>query len=52
MVREEGPDHDKTFEVELYLNNRIIGRGEGRSKKDAQQSAARDAIAGLGVRNV
>jgi len=52
LVREEGPDHDKTFEVALYLNNGIIGRGEGRSKKDAQQSAARDAIAGLGVRNV
>jgi ribonuclease-3 len=51
LIREEGPDHDKTFEVALYLNNAIIGRGEGRSKKDAQQAAAKDAIEGMGVRN-
>lgn len=51
LIREEGPDHDKTFEVALYLNNAITGRGKGHSKKDAQQAAAKDALAGLGVRN-
>lgn len=51
LLKEEGPDHDKTFEVALYLNNKVIGRGEGHSKKDAQQAAARDAIISLGVKH-
>lgn len=51
LLKEEGPDHDKTFEIALYLNNAIIGRGTGHSKKDAQQAAARDAIISLGVKN-
>lgn len=49
LLKEEGPDHDKTFEIALYLNNKLIGRGEGHSKKDAQQAAARDAMVSLGV---
>lgn len=51
LLREAGPDHDKTFEIALYLNNTMIGKGEGHSKKDAQQAAARDAIISLGVKN-
>ncbi|MDD3704790.1 MAG: ribonuclease III [Clostridiaceae bacterium] len=51
LIKEEGPDHDKTFEVALYLNNSLIGRGKGHSKKDAQQAAAGDALVGLGVRD-
>lgn len=51
LIREEGPDHNKTFEVALYLNNTITGRGKGHSKKDAQQAAAKDALKGLGVRH-
>lgn len=51
LLREEGPDHNKTFEIALFLNNSVIGRGEGHSKKDAQQAAARDAIVRLGVKN-
>jgi ribonuclease-3 len=51
LLKEQGPDHDKTFEIALYLNNTMIGKGEGHSKKDAQQAAARDAINSLGVRN-
>ena len=51
MLKEEGPDHDKTFEIALYLNNTMIGRGTGHSKKDAQQAAAKDAIISLGVKN-
>ncbi len=41
---ERGPDHDKTFVVEVGLNGRVVGRGEGRSKKEAEQSAAKVAI--------
>lgn len=51
LLKEEGPDHNKTFEIALYLNNSIIGRGTGHSKKDAQQAAARDAIISLGIKN-
>lgn len=51
LAKEKGPDHDKTFEIELYLDDNIIGRGTGHSKKDAQQAAARDAIMRMGVRN-
>jgi len=35
--------------VALYLDNKIIGRGTGHSKKDAQQAAAKDAIESLGA---
>ena len=51
LLKEEGPDHNKTFEIALYLNNTMIGKGAGHSKKDAQQAAARDAILSLGVKN-
>lgn len=51
LLREKGPDHDKTFEIALYLNNTLIGKGTGHSKKDAQQEAARNAIASLGANN-
>ena len=39
-VREEGPDHDKRFEIEVWSERRLLARGEGRSKKDAEQAAA------------
>ncbi|MGE5629719.1 MAG: ribonuclease III [Caulobacteraceae bacterium] len=51
MLKEEGPDHNKTFEMALYLNSTLIGTGAGHSKKDAQQAAARKAIISLGVRD-
>jgi len=51
LLKEEGPDHDKIFEVALYLNNTMIGSGTGHSKKDAQQAAAKAAIACLGVKH-
>ncbi|HET7753529.1 MAG TPA: ribonuclease III [Anaeromyxobacteraceae bacterium] len=44
VVAEHGPDHSKTFEVELELRGEVVGRGSGRSKKDAEQSAARGAL--------
>ncbi len=50
VVAEHGPDHSKTFEVETDLRGEVVGRGTGRSKKDAEQAAARfalEALAGL-----
>ena len=44
VVREFGPDHDKTFCVEISVNNEVLGSGEGKSKKLAEQSAAQLAI--------
>ena len=43
-VGESGPDHDKRFEVEARLNSNVIGRGIGRSKRQAEQLAAAEAI--------
>ena len=44
LVGQSGPDHDKQFEVEVSLNGTVVGRGTGRSKKRAEQDAARTAI--------
>ena len=44
LVGQTGPDHDKRFEVQVSLNGQVIGKGEGTSKKRAEQDAARDAI--------
>ena len=44
MVGEEGPDHCKSFTVELFVGDRSAGCGTGRSKKAAEQAAAYDAI--------
>jgi ribonuclease-3 len=38
-----GPDHDRVFTVEIYLGDELMGEGEGRSKKEAEQDAARAA---------
>lgn len=43
-VGESGPDHDKTYDVEVYVNGEKRGNGSGRNKKSAEQEAARDAI--------
>ena len=44
LVGESGPDHDKQFVVEVSLNGKPVGQGTGRSKKKAEQDAARVAI--------
>ena len=46
---EEGPDHCKTFSVEVTMTGESLGRGQGRSKKEAQQMAAKDALQRLGA---
>ena len=48
-VGESGPDHRKTFAVEAKLNGNVIGRGEGRSKRIAEQAAAADALVLFGI---
>lgn len=50
VVAELGPDHSKTFEVEVELRGEVLGRGAGRSKKDAEQGAARMAVEALAAR--
>lgn len=44
LVREEGPDNDKTFFTELYLDEVLVGCGKGKTKKESQQEAAKDAF--------
>ncbi len=48
LVDESGPDHDKRFKVEVHLNSNVIGSGVGRSKKEAEQMAAREALELMG----
>jgi ribonuclease-3 len=50
VVAEHGPDHSKTFEVETDLRGEVVGRGAGRSKKDAEQAAAKLALDALARR--
>jgi len=44
VVREEGPEHDRRFTVEVFVGTQSYGVGRGRSKKDAEQAAAAEAI--------
>ncbi len=44
MVSEVGPDHDKKFITAVYINDKPIAQGEGRSKQEAEQAAARKAL--------
>jgi ribonuclease-3 len=48
VVRSEGPDHLKEFEVEVILQESALGRGRGHTKKEAEQNAAREALEKLG----
>ena len=48
LVGESGPDHDKRFEVNVMLNSNIIGHGVGKSKKSAEQLAAKEALELMG----
>ncbi len=44
LVEEVGPDHDKTFTVNIFIQNELYGVGHGKSKKDAEQNAAKQAL--------
>ncbi len=48
IASETGPDHQKQFEVEVLINGNVKGRGSGKSKKEAEQRAAKEALAGFG----
>ena len=47
-TRESGPDHDRHFVVGVYVGKELYGEGEGKSKQDAEQSAARAALEAKG----
>ncbi len=44
IVNEEGPQNDKTFTVDVLIDGLTLGRGIGKTKKEAEQIAARNAI--------
>ena len=44
LINSYGPPHDPTFEVNVTFNNQILGKGKGKSKKEAEQLAAKDAL--------
>ena len=47
MLSQSGPDHDKTFVFQVLVNGVPVGQGRGRSKKEAEQMAAREALESL-----
>lgn len=49
--KEMGPDHEKTFNVDVSVGGRVIGHGQGRTKKEAEQAAARAALDGTALRS-
>src|SRR6516164_1974987 len=49
VVSEQGPDHSKTFEVEVTVGTELFARARGRSKKEAEQAAARQTLTMLEV---
>ena len=44
IIKESGPDHDKTFEAEVSLNGKVLATGVGKSKKEAEMQAAKKAL--------
>jgi len=50
LVKTTGPDHDKTFAVRVQLGSRTLGAGNGKTKKEAEQAAARDALRKLALK--
>jgi ribonuclease III len=49
VVEQEGPPHDRRFAVQAVVDGEIVGHGAGRSKKDAEQAAAAQALAAPGI---
>lgn len=47
LVKKSGPDHDKTFWIEVTVNNEVFGPGKGKNKKEAEQNAASEAYKSL-----
>jgi len=51
VTKEEGPDHDKVFHVNVMVNKNVAGKGVGKNKKIAEQNAAKDALIQEGCLN-
>ncbi|MBV1816581.1 ribonuclease III [Anaerosalibacter bizertensis] len=51
IVKEEGPDHDKKFHILALIDKEEFGRGYGRSKKEAEQRAAKEVLIRMGVKD-
>lgn len=49
VLSEEGPDHAKTFHIEVLVEEKVVGFGVGRSKKQAEQQAAKVAVEHFGI---
>jgi ribonuclease-3 len=49
VVREEGPDHERIFTVDVYVGDKQMGSGQGRSKKEAEQQAAAEAVEKMNI---
>lgn len=47
LIKTAGPDHEKTFFIELYIGEKLLGKGTGKSKKEAEQKAAQCALVEL-----
>ncbi len=52
VVSEQGPAHDRVFEVNAKINSNIVGTGQGRTKREAEQKAAHEALLWFGVRDL
>jgi ribonuclease-3 len=52
IVSESGPSHDKTFQTRVYMDDILMGEGLGKSKKEAEQSAAEMALKKLAIRSM
>lgn len=49
VTAESGPQHSKRYEITVYAQNKILSTGEGNSKKEAEENAARNALEALGI---
>lgn len=49
VKEESGPAHDRSFDIEVFLDNKCYGIGKGKSKKEAEQNAAKEALKNIGV---
>ena len=49
MVESNGPDHERSFTVEVFINSNSVGSGSGHSKKEAEQMAAKEALKLMGM---
>ena len=49
LIQASGPDHAKIFEVHCFLNSNLLGKGVGKSKKEAEQMAAKEALKIMGA---